>query len=207
MQKEKIKDIVAIFSESPGYLLKSGWLRSMAESQAVDADGHPIPWITYPALDFLADRIRPFMTVFEYGSGNSTFWWSERVKRLISCEHDKEWYAEFRSKMPADITYLLRRAKGGSREYAMEITTYGSIFDVVVIDGRDRVDCAKNSVSALRPNGVIVWDNSDRDEYRDGYDFLHKAAFKRLDFWGMGALATRRWCTSIFYRTENCLDI
>jgi hypothetical protein len=89
----------------------------------------------------------------------------------------------------------------------MEITKYVNMFDIVVIDGRDRVNCAKNCTAALRSGGVLVWDNSDRVEYRDGYDFLQAAAFKRIDFWGMGALATRRWCTSVFYRPENCLNI
>ena len=194
--------------ENPGYLLKSGWLRSMEENAAVDVNGDPIPWITYPALDFLEGRILPEMVVFEYGSGNSTFWWSKRVHRLVSCEHDKEWYASFCSHIPENTTYVLRRAKGGSTDYATEISKYKDMFDIVVIDGRDRVNCVKNGLASLHHDGVIVWDNSDRiDEYQEGFAILKENGFKSLDFWGMGALATRRWCTSIFYRQENCLKI
>lgn len=179
----------------------------MAEKEAVDVLKNPIPWITYPALDFLVGRLSSEMTVFEYGSGNSTFWWSARVNTLVSCEHDKEWYASFSSKIPENTTYLLRRAKGGSEEYAMEIGKYKNMFDILVIDGRDRVNCARNGLDALRPGGVIVWDNSDRQEYREGYELLYNRGFKCIDFWGMGALATRRWCTSVFYRADNCLSI
>jgi predicted O-methyltransferase YrrM len=179
----------------------------MEENRAVDVNGAPIPWITYPALDFLAERVLPEMVVFEYGSGNSTFWWSSRVKKLISCEHDKEWYALFRSEIPDNTTYLLRRAKGGSTDYAMEISNYKEMFDILVIDGRDRVNCVKNGLASLRHTGVIIWDNSDRSEYQEGFDLLREKGFKSLDFWGMGALATRRWCTSIYYRRKNCLNI
>ena len=38
-------------------------------------------------------------------------------------------------------------------------------------------------------------------------DFLEANGFTSLEFWGMGALAIRRWCTSIFYRSVNCLGI
>lgn len=195
------------FIENPGYLLKSGWLKSMQAEEAVDADGNPIPWITYPAIDFLAGRVTPEMSVFEYGSGNSTFWWSRRVSKMISCEHDKEWYAYFQARVPANVTYLLRRAKGGSTAYIDEITNYKEIFDILIIDGRDRVQCVYNGLASLRYGGVIVWDNSDREEYKEGFDFLLSHGFKSLEFWGMGALATRRWCTSIFYRRDNCFGI
>ncbi len=207
MEKKKIENLLKSFVDNPGYLLKSGWLRSMEENRAVDADGNPIPWITYPALDFLADRVTSKMVVFEYGSGNSTFWWSSRVEKLVSCEHDKEWYAAFRSRIPENTTYLLRRAKGGSTDYVMEIVKYRDMFDILVIDGRDRVNCVRNGLASLHHDGVIVWDNCDREEYQEGFDFLEENGFKSLDFRGMGALATRRWCTSIFYRRDNCLNI
>jgi hypothetical protein len=207
LDQKSIENLLQSFLENPGYLRKSGWLRSMEESRAVDVDGDPILWITYPALDFLAGRVSPEMVVFEYGSGNSTFWWSRRVSKLVSCEHDKEWYASFRSEIPGNTTYLLRRAKGGSTDYAMEISKYEDMFDILVIDGRDRVNCVKNGLGSLHHDGVIVWDNSDRAEYQEGFDILKENGFKSLYFWGMGALATRRYCTSIFYRRENCLGI
>ena len=206
MDRETISKTVEIFQDAPGYLLETGWLRSMSCRQAVDAEGFPIPWITYPALDFLKRKISGSMTVFEYGSGNSTLWWSRRVNRVVSCEHDKEWYAAMRSRMPANTTYLLRRAKGSSA-YADEITNYVDAFDILVIDGRDRINCARKGVGALHADGVILWDNSDREEYEPGYGLLVELGFRRLDFWGMGPLSTRRWCTSFFYRAHNCLAI
>lgn len=64
-----------------------------------------------------------------------------------------------------------------------------------------------NSIKTLKDDGVIIWDNSDRVNYQEGYDFLLANGFKRLDFWGIGPVNSYSWCTSIFYRKENCLKI
>lgn len=207
MNLEAMQKIMQDLISSPGYLQDSGWFRSMESSQVVDSEGKPIPWLTYPALDFLAGRIESSMIVFEYGSGNSTLWWSERVGRIISCEHDKEWYAMHESVMPSHITYLYRRCKGGSKDYEEEILGYENMIDILVLDGRQRVNCAVNGLKSLREAGVILWDNSDRTEYQPGYDFLVANGFNKLDFWGMGPISTRRWCTSVFYRERNCLRL
>ena len=74
------------------------------------------------------------------------------------------------------------RSYYGSTAYAGEIAAYPGQFDILVIDGRDRVNCIKNGIGALRPGGVVIWDNSDREEYRSGYDLLTAAGFGRLDF-------------------------
>ena len=203
-----IEVLLRAFVKEPGFLEDSGWFESMARGEPLDRQGRPLPWLTYPALAFLGERVRPEMTVFEYGSGNSTLWWGERVARLVSCEHDKEWYSRFRSRISADhIRYLWRRHKGGCPDYAAEILHYHKEFHLLVIDGRQRVACARNGLAALRDDGVVIWDNSDREAYRPGYDLLAAAGFRRLDFWGPGPLATRCWCTSIFYRSGNCLAL
>lgn len=36
------------------------------------------------------------MIVIEYGCDNSTLWWANRVKHVISCEHDRQWYEEMK---------------------------------------------------------------------------------------------------------------
>jgi predicted O-methyltransferase YrrM len=143
------------------------------------------------------------MKVFEFGSGNSTLWWSDRVDHLVSCEHDRQWYDNLRDKLPQNTRYI----HAALDSYADEISNYENTFDIVVIDGRRRTECAKRCVPALRDSGVIVWDNSDREKYRTGYDYLLDNGFKRLDFGGMGPINTYEWSTSVFYRDDNCLNI
>lgn len=188
------------------YLKEVGWYNSFNKHMPVDKNGDALPWYTYAAIDFLGDRINGGMAVFEYGSGNSTIWWATRVSRVVSCEHDEQWFAKVKLKLPDNVTYRhINLAPQG--DYSDAILQHDKEFDVIVIDGRDRVSCAKNSLCALNDGGVIIWDNSDRDEYQAGYEFLSDNGFKRLNFSGFGPINTYGWCTSVFYRPQNCLGI
>jgi predicted O-methyltransferase YrrM len=189
-----------------GYLKDKGWIASVISSLPLDASGQPLPWYTYGAIDFLAGRVNEGMRVFEYGSGNSTLWWSRQTRHVVSCEHDKSWYDLMKGKVPPNVDYMLIELDRDGR-YANAVAAQREPFDVIVIDGRDRVKCAEASLPALKPDGVIVWDNSDRPDYDAGYRFLLENGFKRLDFWGMGPINAYGWCTSVFYRPQNCFEI
>lgn len=189
-----------------GMLYEEGWWESCRRRSPVDMKGNPIPWLTYPCLRFLEDRIDANFLVFEYGCGNSTLWWAGKVSKVISCEHDQTWFHKLSCCVPRNVEIVHRDLIYGG-EYSREASKYDNYFDVIVIDGRDRVNCAKNSLGALTKKGVLIWDNTERDEYREGFEYLQTEGFKRIDFWGMGPLNTAQWCTSIFYRRDNCLGI
>jgi len=190
---------------SRGYLNVTGWFRSKVTGTSVDSRGEAVPWITYPCIRFLDSRILPRMVVFEFGSGASTAWWSKRVSRVISCEHDRTWFEQVRARAGGNVEMV--HALPGNGQYAGQIRRYNKEFDVVVIDGEDRVDCAINSMEALKEDGVIVWDNTDRADYQAGFDFLLAKGFRRVDFWGMAPLVLFESLTSVFYRDGNCLGL
>lgn len=180
-----------------------GWFESYLNGQSTVA-GQPVPWYNYAAIDFVSSRLKPEMYVFEYGAGNSTRWYAERVTHVIACEHDHAWADIVRQKLPQNAT-LVERALGD--EYVSEIGKHGRHFDLVVIDGRMRSACAKQCLAFLSSNGVIIWDNSDRPEYREGTEMLEAAGFRRIDFTGMGPIATIGTMTSVFYRSHNIFGI
>lgn len=189
-----------------GYLARTGWLKSVRLGKPVDANGEPIPWLTFPAIAFLESRVRSDMRVFEYGSGNSTLWWARRVAFVESCEHDLDWAQVVQPLLPNNARlHLLVLDQTGKYSTAMADT--GRTFDVVVIDGRDRVNCARSCLQALKPDGVVIWDNSDLEEYVAGYEHLHNLGFRRIDFHGLGPINAYAWTTSAFYRDLNCLGI
>lgn len=188
------------------FLEETGWFRSAEERVPVDRDGNCLPWFTYPAISFLNRRIQSDMTAFEYGSGNSTLWLSQKVSRVVSYEHDFSWYCSMKERVPSNVEYRHCDLEYGG-DYCKAILGYNDRFNIVLIDGRDRVNCVKNSLGALRENGVIVWDNTERESYQEGYSYLTRNGFRRLDFEGHGPVNTYRWCTSIFYRSNNCFGI
>lgn len=189
-----------------GPLRSDGWLRSLREGQPVDEMGRLIPWLTYPAIDFLARRVRPEWRVFEYGCGNSTLWWAERVAEVKSCEHDREWFERIRARAPARVE-MHHVPLDESGDYARTAARWPGRFDVVVIDGRDRVRCVEATLIALRESGVVVWDNSDREEYREGYQLLAQAGFRKVPFIGMIPILNQKLETGIFYRDGNVLGL
>ncbi|MHB8894446.1 MAG: class I SAM-dependent methyltransferase [Candidatus Geothermincolia bacterium] len=201
-----VVDLRALYAvRNSGYLFDNGWWDSSRRQDSIDAAGNPIPWFTYPCIEFLRGRISMEFDVFEYGSGNSTRWWANRVGAISSCEHDESWYDKVRLEIPSGATVVHRELVCG--DYSSEITKYENRFDIVVIDGRDRVSCARNCVKALKSNGVIIWDDTERSRYSDGLDYLESLGFRRLDFWGIGPIAAINRCTSVLYRDENCLNI
>ncbi len=103
--KDKFKTVIKLLSEpkvlyslvsfrSFGYLLETGWFESFKSGEPVDADLKPIPWFTYSAIDFLKERLNNKLNILEFGSGNSTLFFAERVKKVISFEHSKDWHTE-----------------------------------------------------------------------------------------------------------------
>lgn len=181
-----------------------GWYKSYWTGQSVDRSGSPIPWFTYPIIHFLKDRVKKDMYVFEYGCGNSTIWWAKRSKKVFAVEHDEDWFKSVKSRLPKNAD-LLHRSLG--TEYHSAATASKNKFHIIVVDGRDRVECSKYALKALRPDGVIIWDNGDRVKYSPGYEMLRKAGFRRIDFVGMTPINNINATTTVFYRDKNCLGI
>lgn len=188
------------------FLRESGWLASGRRGTPVDRNGRPLPWYTYPALDFLTGRVRKDMAVFEYGAGNSTRWWAERVAHVSSVESDPDWMALLAPTLPANTDLRFEPADGAG--YSRSAVERNRRFHIVVIDGDDRNACALASLSVLQDDGVIIWDNSDWSTlWAEGMAQLVANGFRSIDFRGPGPVSSRPWTTSIFYRDINCLGI
>ena len=187
-----------------GALRDDGWFRSFEEGRPVDAAGRPVPWLTYPAIEILSRRLRRDMKVFEFGCGWGTLWWAARVESVVACEHDPEWHREMAPRIPPNVT-LLRIDLTEDGDYCRAAARSGSVFDLVVIDGRDRIHCAMQSIPALKSDGVILWDNTDRPRYHEGIDHLIGLGFRQLGLVGLVPGSPVKVETSIFYRPGNCL--
>lgn len=189
-----------------GYLASIGWFKAFDQQQAVAANGDPLPWVTYSFIDFITPRVLPNMRIFEYGSGSSTLFYAKRVKEVVSVEHDQAWFEKIKGSKPAnaELIYCALKPDG---EYARKAASLDRPFDLIIVDGRDRVNCCKYGVSALSSNGVIVLDDSERPEYQPARDFLISSGFRELSFSGISPGLFYLKATSVFYRSDNCLAI
>jgi hypothetical protein len=187
-----------------GYLAEMGWTRSVRERAIVARDGSPIPWATYPFIEFMAARLRSDFTVFEYGAGASTLFYAARVSRIISVEHDTTFASSLRSKLSANCE-LLERPLGP--EYINSIAALSIAPSIVSVDGRNRVACVEAARSFLGPESVLILDDSERVDYEPACANMKAHGFKRLDFWGLAPSYAFRRCTTLFYRSENVLGL
>jgi len=73
-------------------------------------------------------------------------------------------------------------------------------FDVIIIDSKKRFNCAIQAVQCLRPDGIIILDDSQRPNYKKIFQYFEKLNFKKMDFFGIapGQLTLKN--TTIFYK-------
>lgn len=189
-----------------GYLSEIGWFKSFDSKSPVDAHSEPIPWVTYSFIDFIADRIRKEHIIFEFGSGNSTFYYATRALKVVSVEHDKSWFDKISASKPSNSEMIFCELKTAG-DYCKMPVSMGQKFDIIIVDGRDRVNCCYQSLAALNENGVLVLDDSEREKYSDAIVFLKGKGFKELSFSGISPGLFYRKSTSVFYKANNCLGI
>ena len=207
---EYIKQFCHRMQNPSNYLSTSGllgsWLLGCERDFFWNESGKVSAWWSESAVQFIKDRLKKDMRVFEYGCGNSTLFWMQYVEEIVSVENDPQWYERMRLLVSSKVTLIFRDLEYGG-DYSKTIGQYGK-FDIVLIDGRDRVNCVRNAVNSLTEDGVIVWDDSDRQQYQVGFDYLKKHGFLRIDFKGVCyGLVNLCQTTSIFYRRNNCFGI
>lgn len=202
--KLKIGGIIQLLLASG--LKDDGWFESFNTKKSIDKDGNPIPWCTYPFIKFIEPRLKKDFTVFEYGSGNSTIWYAKKVKQIISVENDEAWFKVISKILPANakLIYIKSDIDG---EYCRSVIKQNIKFNIIIIDGRDRINSIKFSVNQLTDDGIIVFDNSQIEKYKEGLNLLNSMNFKKIDFIGPLPIVSHNNQTSIFYRNNNCLNI
>lgn len=127
-----------------------------------------LPWWNVHATQrveaFLARRAN--VRAFEFGAGASTAWLARRAASVISVEHNAQWQT-----LISPMLERLGNARLWGREldgdaYVSAIDEAGGPFDLIVIDGRRRVECLTRALPHLRKDGIILFDDSGRSRYR-----------------------------------------
>jgi hypothetical protein len=173
-----------------------GFEASRQRGQSVDGRLAPLPWYTYPAIAFLDGLDFSGCQVGEWGSGNSTLYWSRHAQSVRAIEHDPTWVELLSQQgLPSNVE-LIHAAE--TAEYVGGLGNKS--FDVVVIDGLHRAACAERGLQRLKPSGLIVLDNS--DWLPKTAASLRGAGLIQVDFHGLGPINDYPWCTSLFFARE-----
>lgn len=70
-----VKTLGLVYSKR-SMLRKLGWVESVRTGKPCRKDGSPIPWMNYSVIQFLDERLNKDLSLFEYGSGNSTMFYA-----------------------------------------------------------------------------------------------------------------------------------
>lgn len=172
-----------------------GYENSVKYKRPVNESMEPIPWFTYPALEFISQFDLNEKCMLEFGSGHSTLFFSQRVKEITSVETDSEWHKEIKAKnTTSNLNYILTNQD----DFVKTINSINGQYDIIVIDHIFRGDCAKYSLNHLNSGGMIIFDNS--DWFKDDCKILRNAGFIQIDFHGYGPINPYSWTTSIFFK-------
>ena len=174
--------------------------RSINEKVCRDKDGNPIPWYTYPAIEYLAQFDYSDKKIFEFGCGYSSAFWAERAKSVLSIEDKTDWFEKWCKEFAYQNLDIRWRDEGEGYENA--IFEDGEKYDVIVVDGKRREKCAATAVKALNDGGMVILDDSDRintsEEYRQAVAELRQAGLLQVDFYGFCPMNCYTKTTSLF---------
>ena len=178
--------------------------RSINEKVCEDKDGNPIPWYTYPAIEYLQQFDYRSKKVFEFGCGNSSRFWAARAQSVISIEDNPKWFTKWQQEFKEENLDVRWRDEGEIYENA--IFEDEELYDVIVVDGKRRAECARTAVQKLASGGMIILDDSDRIntslEYVKSVEILKAADLIQVDFYGFCPMNNYSKTTSLFLRRD-----
>jgi hypothetical protein len=183
---------------------RSGHFRSSFAMRAVDRYGRPLPWYSYPCIDFLKRQSFTDRHVLEFGAGQSTYWWASVAASVIALDADEKWFKEVQSKAPLNATVHFAPSPDAdtcvSNVKQIMAGHTDKRFDVIVIDGLYRAEMIDIAIPFLTQNGAIICDNSEGYGIYEGFQ---GNGFQRVDFYGASPGNVLRSCTSIFFK-DRC---
>lgn len=195
-----------LINDKKNYLVKTGYLASHVHIASVGPDGNPVPWLVYPLVRFFEERLHKGIRVFEFGSGYSTRFYAERTQSIIALEHEDRWIDEVRRKLK-NVTNAEVIFRPNDASYPRAIQEQEGLFDLVVVDGRQRVLCAKAAMEKLSEQGVLILDDAHREKYAEAIAFYKSHGFKALEFSGLQPLGFEMSSSVLFYRANNCVGL
>lgn len=195
-----VGQVVAALGHRP---LDIKYLPRLARSIGTSPLALRTPWLPFLLIDRLDNMLDSRSKVFEYGGGGSTLFFADRAGEVVTVEHDVGWFPRLQESIAAlgNVELLQRGPEDSFASYVGEIDRFpDAYFDLVVVDGRERVQCFEHSIAKVAPGGLLVIDDVDRAHY--------KGVFSMVD-WPVATcvgLAPFKPClayTSVFSRPLN----
>jgi hypothetical protein len=154
-----------------------------------------VPWWPYDAVSWIAANLPQSARVFEYGGGGSTLWLESHGATVTTAEHDEDWLNQMSAHLGPGTTLLFQppaasgaipsvAAPGYFDTYVAAIDSQpDNHLDLVIVDGRARVECVYRAMPKVKPGGLMLLDDTDRVRYQPAIQSL--AGWERHVFRGL----------------------
>jgi hypothetical protein len=118
-------------------------------------------------IDFIGKVLLKTDTVFEWGTGYSTIWLAQRVKKVITMEHNPVWFDKIKA--------LAKELKITNIDFNLHLLFndlyYNHIhncdgIDFIIVDGRNRMRCFNEAIKLGKP---VMLDDSERVRYQQAF--------------------------------------
>ncbi|MCX7698095.1 MAG: class I SAM-dependent methyltransferase [Candidatus Goldbacteria bacterium] len=118
------------------------------------------PWLTKDAVLLLNQLLKNEDIGLEFGSGRSTIWFAKRIKKLISIEHDNNWFEFVKTKLKKEninnVDYYLK----SETDYLNILNNIdNNSIDFVLVDGLRRDEVSKLVLPKIKNGGILIIDN------------------------------------------------
>lgn len=197
------------------------WMKYKYFYRGKDFISAELPWMNFDVCEWLRSYLTSDMILFEWGSGGSTLFYSKLVNYVISIEYDREYYDFVLKQLQGkeNVELLLVPAQKTGKYKSFSPITLGSYFDnyvkaidkypdgyfdVIVVDGRQRNECFKRALKKVKPEGIIVFDNFEREIYQKSQ---HYPGIKHLMIEGLVPFNYVTGTTAIFYFDNRGKDL
>lgn len=178
----------------------SGHFLSSYRMAAVTRKFRPLPWYTYPCIDFVKSQDFTGRRILEFGGGQSTLFWSEHAASVVTFEGDASWFQSLKRKIAGNVDLHLVSLETPEKtcqeiRRVLEARAAGK-FDVVIIDGLFRPEMIPIALEHLAPDGMLICDDS---EGYDIFESLQGSGLMRVDFCGHQPGVLLPHSTSIYF--------
>ncbi len=197
------------------------WMKYKFFSRGKNNISAGLPWMNLEIIDWLSKYLKKDMQLFEWGAGGSTVFYSDLVKHVVSIEYDESYFAfvekQLKEKENVELILMPPQEEGNYKSfsphhigsyfdnYVKTINAYpDQSFDVIVVDGRQRNACFRIALRKLKPDGIIVFDNFDREIYKKS-QYYPNLSYISID--GLMPFNYVIGTTSIFYFNNRGKEI
>ena len=169
---------------------------SLQANFPLDRNKRPIPWFSYPAIDYLETLDLSRAAIFEFGSGGSTLYLEQRCRSIVSVENNAAYLQKIEERSSGKAEFKLRENETAYTEAILEDRAK---YDMIIIDSIPdfRQSCVAHSLTHVADGGIIILD--DAAMYPAAYKMLLTLDDCPIDFIGLAPMEDVVQTTSFFF--------